>query len=218
MLVELDPQLQSWIIRQAVFRLVKELRDFDAAAVKRSLEVIRTGPANLQTDLPGGIRMRVEGDQLYLLTWSADLPGMDMPQLKPEFTAELSCPGRIELGNNWFILSEKVEKLDEAFSRVIENVDPNQIWCDLDSITAPLTVGCAHAGQRFQPLGMVKGTQKLSDFWVNVKLPQRARANWPVVFSGKTGCLVAGFSSGTSLPDQEGDTESDPSEIGTERG
>ncbi len=52
---------------------------------------------------------------------------------------------------------------------------------------------CRVAGQRFQPLGMIEGSQKLSDFWVNVKLPHRARAGWPVVFSGDQVVWLPGF-------------------------
>jgi len=190
---KLDPALQAWVIRLAAFQLVKELRDFDTAAVERSLSVIASTPARWQGDLPGGIRLRVEGDRLYLMTWSADLPGMDLPQLQAGFVAELPCPGRLEVGNDWQISTEWFDNPEIARVEALENSDPNQAWIDADKLSAPLSVSCAHAGQRFQPLGMVEGSQKLSDFWVNVKLPRRVRSGWPVVFSGDEIVWLPGF-------------------------
>ena len=189
----LDPALQAWVIRQAAFHLVKELRDFDTAVVDRCLEVIASSPTCWQGDLPGGIRLRVEGERLYLMTWSADLPGMDLPQLQLGFVAELACPGRLDVGNDWHISAERVDNPEFALVEVLENCDPTEAWLDADILPEPLSVRCAHAGQRFQPLGMFEGSQKLSDFWVNVKLPRRVRAGWPVVFSGDEIVWLPGF-------------------------
>ncbi|MBA4379388.1 MAG: tRNA(Ile)-lysidine synthetase, partial [Anaerolinea sp.] len=46
---------------------------------------------------------------------------------------------------------------------------------------------------RFQPLGMDGRSVKLSDFFVNVKLPKRARAKWPLVCVGAEIAWLAGF-------------------------
>ncbi|MGB8251844.1 MAG: tRNA lysidine(34) synthetase TilS [Anaerolineaceae bacterium] len=190
---KLDPALQAWVLRQAAFQLVKELRDFNTSAVERCLEVIASSPTSWQGDLPGGIRLRVDGKRLYLMTWSVDLPGTDLPQLQAGFLAELPFPGRVEVGNDWHISSEWFDNPENAHVEVLENSDPNQAWVDADKLPAPLSVSCAHAGQRFQPLGMIEGSQKLSDFWVNVKLPRRVRAGWPVVFSGDEIVWLPGF-------------------------
>jgi tRNA(Ile)-lysidine synthase len=189
----LDPVIQGWVIRRAVFQLVRELRDFDSAAVERSLEAIASTPARWQGDLPGGIRMRVEGNRLYLKTWSADLPGMDLPQLPKDYVAQLTGPGRVAVGNDWWITVEKIDNLDNVRMVVLGNNDPNHAWIDADQIATPLVVKCASAGQRFQPLGMIESSQKLSDFWVNVKLPHRARAGWPVIVSGDRIVWLPGF-------------------------
>jgi tRNA(Ile)-lysidine synthase len=36
-------------------------------------------------------------------------------------------------------------------------------------------------GDSFKPLGMEGQTIKLSDFFVNIKVPKRARAKWPLL-------------------------------------
>jgi tRNA(Ile)-lysidine synthase len=50
-----------------------------------------------------------------------------------------------------------------------------------------------HAGDRFQPLGMGGQSVKLQDFFVNVKLPKRARAKWPLVCVKDEIAWVAGL-------------------------
>jgi tRNA(Ile)-lysidine synthase len=47
--------------------------------------------------------------------------------------------------------------------------DPNQVCLDLDKLVFPLEIRAWREGDRFTPLGM-KGSQKLSDFFINRKL------------------------------------------------
>jgi tRNA(Ile)-lysidine synthase len=43
-----------------------------------------------------------------------------------------------------------------------------------------------------QPLGLGGHSQKLSDFFVNEKVPARARARWPLLCAGETVVWVPG--------------------------
>ena len=70
------------------------------------------------------------------------------------------------------------------------NTDPWSALLDADSLAPParagvtgnrLRVRTVRAGDRFQPLGMSGASVKLQDFFVNVKLPKRAREKWPLV-------------------------------------
>ncbi|MBL8099851.1 MAG: tRNA lysidine(34) synthetase TilS, partial [Anaerolineales bacterium] len=49
------------------------------------------------------------------------------------------------------------------------------------------------AGDHFSPLGMEGHTQKISDFFVNEKVPQRARDRWPLLCAGDEIIWVPGF-------------------------
>ncbi|MBN2678498.1 MAG: tRNA lysidine(34) synthetase TilS [Anaerolineaceae bacterium] len=188
----LDPALQTWILRKAAFQLVSDLRDFDAATVMRCLQSIASATDGWQGDLPGGLRIRVAGSEVALLTWQADLPGMDWPQIASGFSEQIPLPGELDLGNDWFLRAEQAEAIT-AFSAAIHNDDPHQAWIDVGSMPEKLLVRRAAPGQRFSPLGMSSGSQKLSDFWVNVRLPKKARVSWPVVFSGEKVVWLVGF-------------------------
>ncbi|RPJ46221.1 MAG: tRNA(Ile)-lysidine synthetase, partial [Chloroflexi bacterium] len=51
----------------------------------------------------------------------------------------------------------------------------------------------ARPGERFAPLGMEGHSLKLSDFWINQKLPRRARPAWPLVAAGDQVIWVPGY-------------------------
>ncbi len=55
-----------------------------------------------------------------------------------------------------------------------------------------LTVRCPQAGDRYSPLGL-NGSIKLSDLFVNQRLPQKLRTQWPVVLCGDEIVWVPGF-------------------------
>lgn len=54
------------------------------------------------------------------------------------------------------------------------------------------TVRCPQEGDRYSPLGL-NGTIKLSDLFINQRLPQKLRAHWPVVVCGEEIVWVPGF-------------------------
>jgi tRNA(Ile)-lysidine synthase len=49
------------------------------------------------------------------------------------------------------------------------------------------------AGDSFSPLGMNRQTMKMREFYINVKIPRRARAKWPLVCAGEQIAWVPGF-------------------------
>ncbi len=193
LMAALDPALSARVIRLAAFRLVKELRDFDADAVDRILAAIIQSQDSWQTDLPGGLRLRISAGQICLMTWEADLPDQDWPQIGEASAGKLVCPGELALGRGWMLSAEPVEPSVDILRTVLENRDPNQTWLDPGDRSGDLFVKRAPNGQRLVPLGMTSGSQKLSDFWVNVKLPQKARAGWPVVYCEGDLAWLPGF-------------------------
>jgi len=55
---------------------------------------------------------------------------------------------------------------------------------DMEQVRLPLCVRTGRPGERFRPFGMGGHSLKLSDFWVNQRVPREARAGWPLVCSG----------------------------------
>ena len=76
--------------------------------------------------------------------------------------------------------------------------DPYQAWLDADEVGSPLVSRGRLPGERFQPLGMEGRSMKLAEFMVNVKIPRRARANWPLVCTHEEILWVPGYRIGNA--------------------
>lgn len=64
-------------------------------------------------------------------------------------------------------------------------------FVDAEKASFPLTIRNWKKGDSFQPLGM-KGRKKLSDFWIDRKVPQSKRKNIPLVFKDDRIVWIAG--------------------------
>ena len=165
--------LRRNLFKRAAFTLRPGLRDIDFAALERAstLEAV---------DLAGGLRLFVEGAKIYLAAYEADLPFADWPQVE---NSQLV---------NWELVTTIFDG-ENLLASVQENGDPLIAWLDADLTEGRLRVRAAQAGDRFQPLGMSGAFVKLQDFFVNVKLPRRARAKWPLICVGDEIAWVAGL-------------------------
>lgn len=178
--------LRRNLLRQAGQRLRPNHRDFGFAVLERGAAFLEN-PGNRRLDFAGGLYLFAEGRQMYVATYEADLPFAQWPQIQ----APVEVQGeRCDLGEGWVLSVEQGQSDDEAWK---DNLDVWSAWLDADLTGDRLTVRGRREGERFQPLGMAEGTLKLSDFFVNVKLPRRARAKWPLVCAGEEIAWIPGY-------------------------
>jgi tRNA(Ile)-lysidine synthase len=204
----LSPALRRHLFRRAAFALQPGLRDMDFDALERA--------ANLQAaDLAGGLRIVVEGNRLYLTDDEDKLP-VDVPQISEQYSVvsnqDLAIWKQgtgdaleIPLENNW-LLSLEQRQLDTALQLQAMpsaqdwkpnteqwTLDPAHCLLDCDSLTASLRLRPFRAGDRFEPLGMPGQTVKISDLFVNLKIPKRLRKKWPLLLVGDEIAWVVGL-------------------------
>lgn len=182
-----SPALRRNLFKRAAFTLRPGLRDIDFAALERA--------ATLQPlDLAGGLRLFVEGEKIHLAAYEADLPFAEWPQVSEQSSVnrdQLSANGPYFLDNNWLLTCEPVLLNNDHWQLITG--DPSSAWLDADLTGSELRVRTVHAGDRFQPLGMSGASVKLQDFFVNIKLPRRARAHWPLICVGDEIAWVGGL-------------------------
>ena len=80
-----------------------------------------------------------------------------------------------------------------ALEQASSNDDPFQVWLDAKGISDALELRVRQDGDRFEPLGMDGHAMKISDFFINVKLPQRVRDRWPLLCMGEKVIWVPGY-------------------------
>ena len=127
-------------------------------------------------DLTGGLYLFKEEDRTYIAQYEADLPSGNWPQIMDRLPVQ---SGITDMGNDWQLAIDSVSG-DNLLSAAEANADPFAAWLDADKAAGNLAIRPAQRGDVFQPLGMNGQTVKLSDLFINIKLPKRARAHWPL--------------------------------------
>lgn len=172
------------LMRRAGEEMRPGLRDLDFDAVQRALEMCSHN-VTVPQDWVAGLCLLVEGEDVWIADWEADLP-VDWPQAPAQAT-HLEAPAALKLNSGWLL------EIDEAAAGgELHNPDPFQAWLDHDRVGDELVLRRRRPGDRFQPLGMQTGSQKLADFFINEKLPRRARDGWPLLCKGEEIVWVPG--------------------------
>ncbi|MEW5830490.1 MAG: tRNA lysidine(34) synthetase TilS, partial [Chloroflexota bacterium] len=179
------------LARRACQSLCATWRDMDFETITRVTAFISNPDQASSMDLPHGLRLFMEEGIAYLAAKDANSPG-NWPQAPGE-VLPVPVPGQVGLPGAWTLVSELWEIPALARERIQKNEDPFQVWLDADRLAGQLSLRSRRPGDRFEPYGMEGHTMKLSDFFINVKLPQRARESWPLLCQGDEIVWVPGY-------------------------
>ena len=180
--------VQRRLLRRVAGELRPMQRDVDFEAVQHGLQLIAEPTSMGQADWLAGLFVLIEGNKVWIADWDADLP-VDWPQA-PEELMNLEVPGHITLNAGWHLEIESKEPLSQEKTK---QANPYESWLDANNVGQGLVLRRRKPGDRFQPLGMETGSQKLSDFFINEKLSSRARDGWPLLCKGDDIVWVPGF-------------------------
>ena len=193
-LVRQPPGLQRNLIRRAIERIHPGELDLNYATLERACNFISSAPAHFRMDLTGGVHLLREGSLIYVVAGNITLPIERWPQMPDESnTISLKIPCQLNLSGGWKLNCERWNIASLALEQALANDDPFQTWLDANGISDALELRVRQEGDRFQPLGMDGHEMKISDFFINVKLPQRARDRWPLLCMGEKVVWVPGY-------------------------
>ena len=185
------PGVQRRILRRVVAHLRPSLRDIDFAAIERGRAFFAQPTSSGTADWIAGLWLTVEGQQVWVAVADAVLPTMEWPQFAgPE--VGLTVGDMVDLSNDWVLRLESFPANQETRAQALSNQDQHQAWLDADALGEDLRLRAWTTGDRFQPLGMGGSLVKLSDFFINLKVPRRLRAQWPLLWAGEQIAWVVG--------------------------
>ena len=146
-----------------------------------------------RTDFAGGLFLFREQDLLFVTAAEAALPYDQWPQMPAGAEAIcFSAPSETMLAQGWRFRCEQCSAADLG-SQPWKRSSAFEAYLDADALPDELELRARREGDRFEPLGMGGHSQKLSDFFINEKLPARARDRWPLVCSGDQVVWVPGY-------------------------
>jgi tRNA(Ile)-lysidine synthase len=175
--------LQRNLVKHAMQNLDPGV-DVTYHTLERATHLIKSAAPSSRTDLKAGLRMIREANYIHICTPNAVLPFDRWPQMPGDEAVSISLPGQAALAGGWKVTCERWRLPALAKEQAEENDDPFQVWLDADGLPDSFILRTRHQGDHFSPLGLNGHSQKLSDFFVNEKLPQRARDRWPLLCAG----------------------------------
>jgi tRNA(Ile)-lysidine synthase len=183
--------LQRMVLRLAFAQLRPDSRDLGFEAVERALAAIRSGGS--PTPLASGLWVYCFESNFVIAPSVYQHRHAEYPQLADLSGLKLKRGSKLLLNTGWYLTAEIMDSRKyEALREELKN-HPLHAWLNPADLEWPLEVRPMRTGERWSPLGMALKHQKLSDFFVNQKIPQTARARWPLVLSGGSILWVAGL-------------------------
>ncbi|NWF64088.1 MAG: tRNA lysidine(34) synthetase TilS [Chloroflexi bacterium] len=184
--------LQRNLIKHAMETLHPGV-DIGYKTLQRAAEFICSTNTAPRLDLKSGLRMFREADVIHVCAPHAEFPFDRWPQTPHSTPLTLELGRQISLAGAWKVSCERWRHPDLAMEQAEGNEDPYQVWLDAADLPKTFAIRSRQPGDHFSPLGMDGHSQKLSDFFVNEKLPQRARDRWPLLCAGDEIIWVPGF-------------------------
>jgi len=186
--------LQRNLVRRAMEQLHPEDMDISFTTLERASRFINTALQRARMDMAGGLHLLREGLLIYVIAGDITLPIERWPQMPDESrTIPLKIPSSVSLSGGWKLNCERWDRASLALEQAVSNEDPFQVWLDANGISDALELRVRQDGDRFEPLGMDGHAMKISDFFINEKLPQRARDRWPLLCMGEKVVWVPGY-------------------------
>jgi len=188
------PAIQRNLVRRAMQILRLDGMEVTFAVLDRAAGFIADETAARRVDLTGGLFLLREGLLIYVVNDPSNLPFDFWPQMPNDKNSlSIEVPDSIPLSDGWKIHCNYGDISSSAIQKAKENENPYQTWMDADRLRGALMLRVRHDGDRFQPIGLEGHQVKLSDFFINAKLPQRARDRWPLLCLGDDIVWVPGY-------------------------
>lgn len=190
-LAGLTPGINRHLVRRAVEHILPAA-DITYSMLDRAVEYLERNGGVLS--LGGGIRLLKEANQVFVVGESGVLPFERFPQMPVDLNSiPISVPAAFELPGGWRFTAESWNTSAVVRGQMQNNEDPFQVWLDAGTLQGGLSLRIRLDGDRFEPLGMGGHTQKLSDFFTNVKLPHRLRERYPLLCVGERIAWIPGY-------------------------
>jgi len=191
--IGLPRSIQRNLMRKAIAFFLPGLMDVDFDCVERAIIFLSTSKPHGESNLSDGVSLIRDGDLIWITSYQDGTPTPDLPVMNPGEISQIIIPSQLALNYRWQLIAENVIDFSLATQQSFSNPDPFQAWLDIDQLELPLTIRSRRIGDSIRPLGMSGHSMKISDVMINLKLPRKARKNWPLVCCGEQVIWIPGY-------------------------
>lgn len=189
---KLAPAMRRYVVRYFLRECFAEESDLGNRAIEDACRFFNCELGSKSLQLNDQILLRLEGEKgTFMPVSRKDTPDEARPYILEDSELVVQ-PGVYDLGGSWKIGMTLIsaQECGDVYRR---NEDGFTVFLDADRAGGRLLLRHWHSGDRYCPLGMGGRSVKVSDFWVDHKVPLRAKNHWPLVFSGNDLIWIPGF-------------------------
>jgi tRNA(Ile)-lysidine synthase len=173
--------VQRYLLKMGIESLRPGVRNLDFQILEKAQRFMAQPTRTGKLELSDSLMLSLHGERLILYAAGCDPLAESLPRITQEGRLALEPPGELSLDGVWAIHSALIPNSASLWEQIRGNADPYQAWLNADQLIFPLTVRKRAPGDRFAPLGMGGDLMKLSDLMINLKLPENARRDFPLV-------------------------------------
>lgn len=193
---DLDTALQRRLVRHLFRTMAGPEKQLEFAHVERTISFIVSGQTGKTLELPDEVCVTKTYSETLFSINSINPPrsngssgyGAAKDQVRE---CALTVPGITDLSAVKAKIEAKIFSVEDVRDKVF-TASPSEAYLDWDALEFPLCVGPGKEGETFYPLGS-SGRKKLSDFFIDAKVPRDKRKSVPVVNDSKGIVWVAGL-------------------------
>jgi tRNA(Ile)-lysidine synthase len=201
-LCETPPAIAAEVLKSVLREAGAGGREISAANIGAVMKIAAGKKPSARANLPGGVRVAREYGKIIVEKGRArfsheSVDGSKKPlttsaqNASSYFESFLKVPGRVTFpGGALRIEAKLLRRLDLRAFLTRKTSDEEVI--DAACVTGALSVHAPRRGEHFRSLG-AHGERKLSDFFIDLKVPAAARATVPIVSDDRGIVWVAGF-------------------------
>jgi len=189
---EFNPALQRRVVMHYLQVCFPQEKDLGSQQIEDCRRLLNREIRSLNMQLNDVILICIEEKKGKFLSAEHSRNGdPDWPYLEKDLEVTVQ-PGVSVLSSGWKIELNFLSK-ETCGENYRKNEDGFQAFLDAGRFSEKLNLRAWHRGDRYDPLGMKGKWVKVSDFWVNHKVPLRAKTHWPLVFSENRLIWIPGF-------------------------
>jgi len=183
--------LRRSVLREAVQRLRRSLRDISWTHIDQAMRVLERGATGAKATLPRGLRAVISYDRIYIGSNGLDESGLIAPQLG-DVELDVCVPGTTPLPGGVWKLQARILTRAELGGPNLATANRWRASLDLQKAADTLVLRRRRSGDRFWPQGMPQ-TTTLQRFMINAKVPRHLRDHLPLLVSAGRVLWIPGW-------------------------
>lgn len=176
--LKLHEALQHRIIKTMLTGILPQGRGIGYQHIMAAVALAGGAHGSAELDLPGGVLLRREYDQLLFTRRSCRRATLADRGTATSFCYAVPIPGVVHVREAGAALN--FQWADRHLSFVPENLGQGVALMDYDALQLPLVIRNVLPGDRMQPLGMT-GTKKIKSILIDTKVPRARRRLIPIL-------------------------------------